>query len=320
MDDHTVKTQSEPAPMPHMVKYIAPILYIVFYAHHVTCSPFELGNGFLIGFTFVLALGVLVDYYSARLDTCLTYISELDERTAETYQLIRERLKRYKDGYDKAIKKRDAAIAKETAVMKDMLSLHDRIRTLQDELLASLDQRNTDYRLCRKDQNDSRIASYKVLQAHQSSMIDNLEKLIRKFKNVSVPKVKGVSPSKSNSNSLTAPMERLVSGVKNAQQVTNRQLAVARKIREILEMEGEDVGDLYGRVWDAEKVLESVKRTALGANGEREADMESWGEKLDAQCRRLDKYFQSIVPKDKEKESGYHVIEAADADMQVDKA
>jgi hypothetical protein len=181
--------------------------------------------------------------------------------------------------------------------MENMLGLQDHIETLQTDLAVSLEGRKTEYIFCRKEQNATRLAFYKALHTYQTSIIDDLNKLIRKFKNVSVPKVKGVAPSKSNRNSLTGPLERLVAGLKSAQHVTMRQIAVAEKIKEILDSGYEDVMEMHDDIANAEKVLESVegRSAVLPGAGKIDTGMDEWKEKLEVQFKKLNEYYNGIV-------------------------
>jgi hypothetical protein len=171
-------------------------------------------------------------------------------------------------------------------------------------------KRNEEYVQCRKLVNDSRLVYYKLMEKWQVHIIDELEKLVRKFKNVAMPKVKGVGPSKAKTNSLTGPLERMVLGLKKAMQITRGEIGVAEKIGECLDEE-------------AEEVLENVKEKVLGA--EKGDAMERWEEKLEVQMRRLDMYYQGMLAKDKEGgevgENGENCAsEATDAGAEMDKA
>jgi hypothetical protein len=143
-----------------------------------------------------------------------------------------------------------------------------------------------------------------MLANWQAHIIDELEKLVRKFKNVAMPKVKGVKPSKGNSNGLTGPLERIVSGLKKAQMITKGQIGVAEKIGEMLAVETKDVAEMLERVGKAEEMLESVKDRALVGGGgdadEKGGDMEGWEEMLEVQMKRLDKYHQGMLVEDHE--------------------
>jgi hypothetical protein len=298
MDVCTGTAKSELTPLSHVTMCIAPTLFIVLYACFVTCSPYELGKGFFLALVFIFSLAVLVDRVTIKLHECLTCISYSANSTAENHQLVRERLQSYKNGYEKAIKKRDAALAKQAAVMKTLLDLQEGVDTLQTDLIASYEQRKTDYLDCRKDQNNTRIIFYKALHTYQTSILDDLDKLVRKFKNVSVPKGKGVSASKSNSNSLTGPLERLASGLKSAQQVTMSQITVVEKIKEILDSGYGGVSEMYDSVANAEKVLESVEgRSVVPGAGKSDTGMQDWEEKLEVQVKKLDEYYKGIVAK-----------------------
>jgi hypothetical protein len=163
--------------------------------------------------------------------------------------------------------RRDAAIARGTKALDDYLGLQDRASTLQTELTNSVAKHSEEYRQCRRDTNRGRLMYYKMLANWQAHIIAEIEKLVRKFKNVAMPKVKGVKPSKGNSNGFTGPLERIVSGLKKAQMITKGQIGVAEKIAEMLAAETKDVAEMLERVGKAEDMLESVKDGALVGGG-----------------------------------------------------
>jgi hypothetical protein len=171
---------------------------------------------------------------------------------------------------------------------------------------------------------------YKILANWQAHIIDELEKLVRKFKNVAMPKVKGVKPSKGNSNGLTGPLKRIVSGLMKAQMITKGQIGITEKIEEMLAVEKKDVAEMLERVGKAEEILESVKDRALvggGATVDENGDgMVGWEERLEVQMRRLNKYHQGMLAenreeKDEAEESGEHcAVGFAGVGVEADKA
>jgi hypothetical protein len=179
-------------------------------------------------------------------------------------------------------------------------------------LLECMTKRNEEYMQCRKLVNDSRLVYYKLIEKWQVHIIDELEKLVKKFKNVAMPKVKGVGPSKAKTNNLTGPLERMVLGLKKGMQITRGEIGVAEKIGECLDAKAEDVRELYGRVEKAEEVLESVKEKVL-EGGVEIGGMEGWEDKLEVQMRRLDKYYQGMLSKggEGEKAEGTDCVDKA---------
>jgi hypothetical protein len=167
-----------------------------------------------------------------------------------TSQRVRKRLQIYKTGYEKAI-------ARETNVLNDYLGLQGHAMKFQTDLINSMTKRGKEYRQCRRDTNRSRLVYYKMLANWQAHIIDELDKLVRNFKNVAMPKVKGVSLSKGNIHGLTGPLERMASGLKNAYMITKRQIGLAEKFVVILRVDMKEVADMFERVGKAEEMLES---------------------------------------------------------------
>jgi hypothetical protein len=298
-------------PPHHNAKYYIPLLFIIV---HI-CTSFSLDFTFFFALFWIFLLAYGFDYQSLALDAHHASLSDMSASlasastlNAETSQRVRSRLQTYKSGYEKAIARRDAAITEHLAVEKLATKY-------QAELLECMTKRNEEYMQCRKLVNDSRLVYYKLMEKWQVHIIDELEKLVRKFKNVAMPKVKGVGPSKTNSHGLTGPLERMVLGLKKGMQITRGEIGIVEKIGVCLDAEAVDVGELYGRVEKAEEVLESVKENVLG-NGVEVGGIEGWEEKLDM-------YYQGMVKKEEGgevDEKGEHCTAGATrAGVEVDK-
>ncbi|KAH7074119.1 hypothetical protein FB567DRAFT_583698 [Paraphoma chrysanthemicola] len=137
-----------------------------------------------------------------------------------------------------------------------------------------------------------RSARTETAKAYKAS-----EELIKKFKNVSVPKVKGVTPKKSNSNSLTAPLERLVTTLKSSQVSTEKQLRLTAKILEMVEESGDTAVGKENMIKEAELALQAGDARGLQASGIND-DVLGMGEKfeinLDEHYERLIAYFTNV--------------------------
>jgi hypothetical protein len=295
-------------PPHHNAKYYIPLLFIIV---HI-CTSFSLDFTFFFALFWIFLLAYGFDYQSLALDAHHASLSDMSASlasastlNAETSQRVRSRLQTYKSGYEKAIARRDAAMTEHLAVEKLATKY-------QAELLECMTKRNEEYMQCRKLVNDSRLVYYKLIEKWQVHIIDELEKLVKKFKNVAMPKVKGVGPSKAKTNNLTGPLERMVLGLKKGMQITRGEIGVAEKIGECLDAKAEDVRELYGRVEKAEEVLESVKEKVL-EGGVEIGGMEGWEDKLEVQMRRLDKYYQGMLSKggEGEKAEGTDCVDKA---------
>jgi hypothetical protein len=142
-----------------------------------------------------------------------------------------------------------------------------------------------------------RIEYFNVLLSYQASVSAELDKLVKNFRNVSVPKVKGVTPKNSNSsNSLTAPLERLLTSLNAAQEDTRKKIRVAEKIAEILSTDTGDVDELYKKVARAEKALKAGPDVVFaGGEGNGGVDLEMHFERLDA-------FYKSVAGRSAEKD------------------
>jgi hypothetical protein len=325
IDSDDVLPDNEPSP-PRIVRFVAPLLFVVIHM----CITFKPNRTFFLALAFIFYLAFLVDRLFYKLDTLVTSVADVSTSRVSISQRVRERLQAYKTSHGKAIVRRDAAIARGTKALDDYLGLQDRASTLQTELTNSMAKRSEEYRQCRRDTNRGRLVCYKMLANWQAHIIDELEKLVRKFKNVAMPKVKGVKPSKGNSNGLTGPLKRIVSGLMKAQMITKGQIGITEKIEEMLAVEKKDVAEMLERVGKAEEILESVKDRALvggGATVDENGDgMVGWEERLEVQMRRLNKYHQGMLAenreeKDEAEESGEHcAVGFAGVGVEADKA
>lgn len=149
-------------------------------------------------------------------------------------------MQNYKDGYEKAKKKRDKVVKRKDEAQDETIDILRNYKDKQGELLSVQQMlkkvnRERDGLLAhRKEVNNARITCFRTLLEYQTSPIAELDKLVRQFKNVAVPKVKGVGASKSSTNTPTAPLERFATALNNAQLVTQSKLALATNIEELL--------------------------------------------------------------------------------------
>ncbi|KAF1850234.1 uncharacterized protein K460DRAFT_400303 [Cucurbitaria berberidis CBS 394.84] len=185
------------------------------------------------------------------------------------------------------------------------------LKQVYEKLNQSQRQRIKEYDELRRNTNDMQIVSYQARYEHQQLLIDTLTKLVKKFKNVPVPKVKGVSPSKANTNTLTGPLERLAMVLRRAQHTTEKRVAVAEKIKAVLEREELSTPEINELIGDAEKDLKDAPSTPLqqapldGSGLSTTTDSvtdDAFEVKLDAHFERLDAFLQSVATKSGEEE------------------
>jgi hypothetical protein len=172
------------------------------------------------------------------------------------------------------------AVQGEQKAVKELTASHKERDTLSQDYIVSLREQIALHAKERRQINDIRLSCFSALLAYQTSLIDSLLSLIKKFKNVAVPKVKGVSPKKAHSNTLTAPLEKLASSLREEKTVTEKQVGIAEKIKLVLDIEGLEKEEVDRVVEEAEK--------DLGLQGD-----EGWEASIDENCERLDEWLQS---------------------------
>jgi hypothetical protein len=302
---HTDGGDTVPAPPPldARLRYIAPIVYILLHLISVGWSIRELGAAFLLPLPFTLGLALLTDHFITTVDcqrTAIDSMSQTLDSNAATFLTAQKRLRAYKAGYEKAIRKRDAAVEDQAAALTGESAA---LKKAGD----ALEQNISDYRIGRKAQNELRLGYYRMQMDYQAVLLAELDKLIRKFKGVSVPKVKGVSPKKAHGGtSLTAPIERLAAALRTAQGETEKQVKVAEKIEDILGVESLKVEEMYEKARMAEEALHRVSRRPLQADGVVGSGSAAGGFEVDLSehYERLDKYFKELAAQIEAKKSG----------------
>ena len=229
--------------------------------------------------TYSMALQLIVDEHNAFCVSKKGQSAAHVDKAASTIKVAGKRLTRYRIEYDEMKSKlRDA--------QNDLL-------TSQRDHAVSLESSVDAYHDCRKMVNRTRLEYFRSRHSHQQLLLDALDKLIRKFKNVSLPKVKGVSPKKSNSNGLTGPLERLATGLKNDQRVTEKQIKVGQKVQELLELDAEDWKETDRLIKKAEDSLGQAGAHAAASDvsvgSEMEVDLEKQFDRMEAYLRRTAK-------------------------------
>jgi hypothetical protein len=271
--------------------YWAPVVYVLAQYFYLRL-PFD--GFFWIHFIYMLTLTAFAAYVRTQAINLQTMVDEHNafcvskngesaahvDKAASTIKVAGKRLTRYKTEYDDMkIKLRDA--------QNDLLkSQRDHTTSLQSNIDL--------YHKCRKLVNKTRLQYFQSRHSHQQDLINTLDKLIRKFKNVSVPKVKGVSPKKSNSNGLTGPLERMATGLKNGQRVTEKQVKVAQKVQELLELDAvnwEETDRMIKRAEDTlgQTGMEHASDEPVSASSEIEVDLERHFDRMEAYLQRTAK-------------------------------
>lgn len=177
-----------------------------------------------------------------------------------------------------------------------MKELEDDMVDTQEQLLASRDETRQVLKDSLKDHHRQRH-NFAVAQLQREKLIvDELDKLAKKFKNVAVPKVKGVVPKKSSAGALTAPLERVVAGIRGNQVVLEKQVRLMEKMRDVLETEGAVGMELRQLLGRAENVMgqPGLRQVGGGDGGLFGAGAEV---DFDEHYERLDAYHRELVAK-----------------------
>jgi hypothetical protein len=287
-----------------------PLLYALL--HRVVLQPSSklLSASFLVPVLTILYVSATADLYLSRLTKGRNFLErygycsvpsdpETDpqvSKAAYTVKVAAARLTRYK---------------KEWQIAKDeMAKAYKEETELRLQVVTAKEQACQVYVDARKSVNLMRHRYYTSRHRQEQMLIDALDKLIEKFKNVSVPKVKGVTPKKTQSNSLTGPLERLANALKADQDNTEKQLKLTAKITEVLEAESDMPVDFDKILKGAEWALNDGDVRALhvpGVDGDgstASALREKFEAKLDEHYDRLDAYYKGFAKKSATKEMG----------------
>ncbi|KAI4685933.1 uncharacterized protein J4E88_003770 [Alternaria novae-zelandiae] len=271
---------------PHKRRYFSPgaLLLLVLYTliHVVFIQPASslLGRQFLIPIIFMVFIEVTSEAYL--------------ERIVGSYEKIVDRM-------------RDLA----------RLSLnmaHTCEKALQEAEAAS-DQtaayRTTYFRTFHQKLNEMRLEYYQAYLDHYGTLIDYVELITKKAKTMPAPpKVKGAKRNcgnriKNDNNALTESLENFAVALKQRQSTARLQIAVAEKIKDILDREGLLPEEIDRLVDEAEEDLEraqdasNVRTLSPGSSASNSIAsplpvVESIDSKLEKHFEDLDRWFQSV--------------------------
>ncbi|KAF1938147.1 hypothetical protein EJ02DRAFT_31955 [Clathrospora elynae] len=204
----------------------------------------------------------------------------------------------YKTASEAATKQHKKATDSFTEMESMFIESQNALADAHDKLLIALIKRDDDYKTCRTDTNNTRVKYYIELSTYQTEIIDTLYKLIRKFRNVSVPKVKGVTPNKNHSShTITAPLEKLTTALRQAQTTTGRYLAIVKAIAIILNIEGlemEEENEMFEQINLAEKDLVDATIGIVDAEGMGVEVGNRLERRLVGHLKRLNAYVHSL--------------------------
>jgi hypothetical protein len=201
-----------------------------------TASLF-IGHHFLVSLFFILLLGLAAEMR-------LQNLKQNFEKTIDAIRL----------GYD-------ATIENGNATMKVCFEGNDAIKDLaqsslntvfdfqkalykSSEAFAQLKAiRERDVLILRKQENEMRLGCFQMYLSIYEGLIDVIEQIVKKVKTTVEPKVKGSKRNSRNcneglQNNITHPLEGVADELKQRQWTTKKQIAVAEKIKAILERDG----------------------------------------------------------------------------------
>ncbi|KAI4656921.1 uncharacterized protein J4E78_006812 [Alternaria triticimaculans] len=167
------------------------------------------------------------------------------------------------------------------------------------------------FRMFHQEANEMRLRYYQAYLSHYQTLIDYIEPIVRKVKTLAAPpKVKGArrngcNRNKNDNNALTDTLEDFAAAIKQRQTTTRLQIAVAEKIKDILDREGLLPEEIDRLVDEAEEDLEraqeaSVTQTQSPGSGTSSSIalsspvVESVDSKLEKHFGDLDRWFQSV--------------------------
>lgn len=118
-----------------------------------------------------------------------------------------------------------------------------------------------------KDRNTDRH-NFTVAQLQCEKLIaDEFEKLVKKFKNIAVPKIIGVVPKQSGTSALTAPLERIVAAIRQNQAVLEKHLRLMEKMNDVSEVKGASGKELVEMLGQAEDAMGADGHECAAAGG-----------------------------------------------------
>ncbi|KAB2109960.1 hypothetical protein AG0111_0g1985 [Alternaria gaisen] len=201
-----------------------------------TASLF-IGHHFLVSLFFMLLLGLAAEMR-------LRNMRQNFEKAINTIRL----------GYDATIENGNATMKvcfEGNEAIKDLAqssldTVYDSQKALykSSEAFAQLKViRERNILMLRKQENEMRLGCFQVYLSIYEGLIDVIEQIVKKVKTTAQPKVKGTKRNSKSRNegfqdNLTHPLEGVAAELKQRQCTTKNQIAVAEKIKAILELDG----------------------------------------------------------------------------------
>ncbi|CAN9087740.1 unnamed protein product [Alternaria alternata] len=169
--------------------------------------------------------------------------------------------------------------------------------------------RERDVLILRKQANEMRLGCFQMYLSIYEGLIDVIEQIVEKVKTTAQLKVKGIKRNSQNrnegfQNNLTHPLEDVAAELKQRQWTTKKQIAVAEKIKAILERDGLLPDEIDRLVKEAEGDFQHSQDSSLL---QRPADSHASNTgvspsplsmdidgKMEKHYEDLDKWFQSL--------------------------
>ena len=169
--------------------------------------------------------------------------------------------------------------------------------------------RERDILMLRKQENEMRLGCFQMYLGIYEGLIDVIEQIVKKVKTTAQPKVKDTKRnSKSRNeglqNNITGPLESVAAELKQRQWTTKKQIAVAEKIKAILERDGLLPDEIDRLIKEAEGDFQHSQDASLP---QRPADSHApntgvspsslsvdMDGKLERHYKDLDKWFQDL--------------------------
>ena len=204
-----------------------------------------------------------------------------------------------------------------TTYMEEAMKMYDKhMDGIKDLASLSLElahkyEEAADFRMVHQEFNEMRLRYYQAYLDHYETLIDYIELITKKAKTMPAPpKVKGAKRNcgnriKNDNNALTESLENFAVALKQRQTTTRLQIAVAEKIKDILDREGLLPEEIDRLVDEAEEDLERAQdvsnvRTLSPDSGTFNSVAspspiaESVDSKLEKHFGDLDRWFQSV--------------------------
>ena len=186
-----------------------------------------------------------------------------------------------------------------------------RVQEAEEAFDQTAAYRTTYFRAFHQKSNEMRVEYYQAVLDHYGTLIDYAELITKKAKTMPAPpKVKGSKRNcgnriKNDNNALAESLENFAAALKQRQTTARLQIAVAEKIKDILDREGLLPEEIDRLVDEAEEDLERAQkasnvRTLSPGSGTSDSIaspspvVESVDSKLEKHYEDLDRWFQSV--------------------------